>query len=135
MEKIEYRYRFWYWPKFMVSDWYRIETKKAGIGRIAHHYACSYKCTWKQPLSRPEEKLMFVLNIDVLFTYNCFSKQVSYNDLYTTNSNIILTGRQFIVVDIKNLTTTKFFIMHKEIICNCLQHVAFQTFSPFQSAQ
>ena len=38
MEKIEYRYRFWYWyrPKFMVSDWYRIETKKAGI---AHHYA------------------------------------------------------------------------------------------------
>ena len=26
-----YRYR----PKFMVSDWYRIETKKAGI---AHHY-------------------------------------------------------------------------------------------------
>jgi hypothetical protein len=37
MEKIEYRYRFWYRyrPKFMVSDWYRIETKKAGI---AHHY-------------------------------------------------------------------------------------------------
>ena len=31
MEKIEYRYR----PKFMVSDWYRIEPKKAGI---AHHY-------------------------------------------------------------------------------------------------
>jgi hypothetical protein len=31
MEKIEYRYRFWYRyrPKFMVSDWYRIETKKA----------------------------------------------------------------------------------------------------------
>jgi hypothetical protein len=30
MEKIEYRYRFWYRyrPKFMVSDWYRIETKK-----------------------------------------------------------------------------------------------------------
>ena len=37
MEKNEYRYRFWYRyrPKFMVSDWYRIETKKAGI---AHHY-------------------------------------------------------------------------------------------------
>jgi hypothetical protein len=37
MDKIEYRYRFWYRyrPKFMVSDWYRIETKKAGI---AHHY-------------------------------------------------------------------------------------------------
>ena len=37
MEKIEYRYRFWYRyrPKFMVSDWYRIETKKDGI---AHHY-------------------------------------------------------------------------------------------------
>ena len=37
MEKIEYRYRFWYRyrRKFMVSDWYRIETKKAGI---AHHY-------------------------------------------------------------------------------------------------
>jgi hypothetical protein len=37
MEKIEYRYRFWYRyrPKFMVSDWYRIEPKKAGI---AHHY-------------------------------------------------------------------------------------------------
>jgi hypothetical protein len=78
---------------------------------------------------------MFVLNIDVLFTYNCFRKQVSYNDLYTTNSNIILTGRQFIVIDIKNLTTTKFFIMYKEIICNSLQHVAFQTFSPFQSVQ
>jgi hypothetical protein len=31
-----YRYRFWYRyrQKFMVSDWYRIETKKAGI---AHH--------------------------------------------------------------------------------------------------
>ena len=40
MEKIEYRYRFWYRyrPKFMVSDWYRIETKKAGI---AHHYRIS----------------------------------------------------------------------------------------------
>ena len=37
MEKNEYRYRFWYRyrPKFMVSDWYRIESKKAGI---AHHY-------------------------------------------------------------------------------------------------
>jgi hypothetical protein len=37
MEKIDYRYRFWYRyrPKFMVSDWYRIEPKKAGI---AHHY-------------------------------------------------------------------------------------------------
>ena len=37
MEKIEYRYRFWYRyrPKFMVSDWYRIEPKKAGIAR---HY-------------------------------------------------------------------------------------------------
>jgi hypothetical protein len=37
MEKIEYRYRFWYRyrPKFMVSDWYRIEPQKAGI---AHHY-------------------------------------------------------------------------------------------------
>ena len=36
MEKIEYRYRFWYRyrPKFMESDWYRIEPKKAGI---AHH--------------------------------------------------------------------------------------------------
>jgi hypothetical protein len=33
MEKIEYRYRFWYRyrPKFMVSDWYRIETKKASL--------------------------------------------------------------------------------------------------------
>jgi hypothetical protein len=40
MEKNEYRYRFWYRyrPKFMVSDWYRIETKKAGI---AHHYHCA----------------------------------------------------------------------------------------------
>ena len=37
MEKIEYRYRFWYRyrPKFMVSDWYRIEPQKAGM---AHHY-------------------------------------------------------------------------------------------------
>ena len=37
MEKNEKnRYRFWYRyrPKFMVSDWYRIETIKAGI---AHH--------------------------------------------------------------------------------------------------
>ena len=38
MEKNEYRYRFWYRyrPKLMVSDWYRIETKKAGI---SHHYS------------------------------------------------------------------------------------------------
>ena len=44
MEKIEYRYRFWYRyrPKFMVSDWYRIETKKAGI---AHHYRLFNYCT------------------------------------------------------------------------------------------
>jgi hypothetical protein len=43
MEKIEYRYRFWYRyrPKFMVSDWYRIETKKAGI---AHHYRLRHMC-------------------------------------------------------------------------------------------
>ena len=46
MEKSKYRYRFWYRyrRKFMVSDWYRIETKKAGI---AHHYA-SLICTLTQ---------------------------------------------------------------------------------------
>ena len=33
MEKIEYRYRFWYRPKFMVSV--SVSTKKASI---AHHY-------------------------------------------------------------------------------------------------
>jgi hypothetical protein len=48
MEKIEYRYRFWYRyrPKFVVSDWYRIETKKAGI---AHHYA---KMATQEEMSR-----------------------------------------------------------------------------------
>ena len=42
MEKIEYQYRFWYRyrPKFMVSDWYRIEPQKAGI---AHHYFIAQK--------------------------------------------------------------------------------------------
>jgi hypothetical protein len=46
---IEYRYRFWYRyrPKFMVSDWYRIETKKAGI---AHHYW--WHMIWWQNLSQ-----------------------------------------------------------------------------------
>jgi hypothetical protein len=46
MEKIEYRYRFWYRPKFMVSDWYRIEPKKAGI---AHHYILADLANWGEP--------------------------------------------------------------------------------------
>ena len=58
MEKIEYRYRFWYRPKFMVSDWYRIEPKKAGI---AHHY---YMSTTFCPLGKIYFPMKFLVYIN-----------------------------------------------------------------------
>ena len=65
MEKIEYRYRIWYRyrPKFMVSDWYRIETKKAGI---AHHY------NEGQSLLRKYINTANALLIDLLYSIHNF---------------------------------------------------------------
>jgi hypothetical protein len=58
MEKIEYRYRFWYRyrPKFMVSDWYRIVSKPkklvSPITKYCQIEASSFESVYKKQVNR-----------------------------------------------------------------------------------
>ena len=92
MEKIEYRYRFWYRyrPKFMVSDWYRIEPKKAGI---AHHY-------WIDAGRPLDEKEITAVTLPVAIDHPASENmlenpsQIRTQRIYTKISTVLLVGRE-----------------------------------------